>query len=186
MVPLMSLWLPIVASAVLVFIASWIMHAMLTYHRADIRGVPAEDDVLAAFRRFGLPPGDYAVPHAGSMERMKDPAFVEKMKQGPIVFMTVVPGQVPAMGSNLVQWFVYLLVVSLFAAYVAGRALGPGAAYLEAFRFSGTVAFAGYALALWQNSIWWRRSWGTTIRSTIDGLVYALLTGGVFGWLWPR
>jgi hypothetical protein len=90
------------------------------------------------------------------------------------------------MASNLVLWFIYTVVVSFFAAYIAGRAVGPGSDYLVVFRFVGTTAFMGYALALPQNSIWYRRSWGTTLKSMFDGLVYALLTAGTFGWLWPR
>jgi hypothetical protein len=74
----------------------------------------------------------------------------------------------------------------VFAAYLASRALPPGAPYLEVFRFAGCTAFVGYTLALWQMTIWYRRALGTTIRSTIDGLIYALLTAGVFGWLWPH
>jgi hypothetical protein len=35
-------------------------------------------------------------------------------------------------------------------------------------------------------SIWYSRAWINTIKSTIDGLIYALLTAGTFGWLWPR
>jgi hypothetical protein len=81
---------------------------------------------------------------------------------------------------------VYTIIVSLFAAYVAGRALGPGAHYLAVFRFAGATAFAGYSLALMQNSIWFSRNWGMTLRSMFDGLIYALLTAGTFGWLWPR
>ena len=90
------------------------------------------------------------------------------------------------MGKNLMIWFVYAVVVGVFAGYVAGRALPVGAPYLAAFRFAGTVAFVGYALALWQMSIWYRRAWTTTIKATIDGLIYALLTAVSFGWLWPR
>ena len=77
-------------------------------------------------------------------------------------------------------------MVGLFAAYVAGRALPPGTIYLQVFRFVGTTAFMGYTLALWPMSIWYRRAWTITIKSTIDGLIYALLTAGTFGWLWPR
>jgi hypothetical protein len=89
------------------------------------------------------------------------------------------------MGSSLAQWFVYTVVVSLFAAYLTGRAVGPGTEYLDVFRFAGTAAFLGYALALWQSTIWLKRSWSTTLKSTFDGLVYALVTAGTFGWLWP-
>jgi len=71
------------------------------------------------------------------------------------------------------------------AAYIAGRALEPGAHYLSVFRFAGATAFFGYAFALMQQSIWYKRAWGTTFKSTFDGLIYALLTAGTFGWLWP-
>jgi hypothetical protein len=76
-------------------------------------------------------------------------------------------------------------VVSLFAAYIAGRAAGPGTEYLVVFRFAGTTAFVAYGLALWQNSIWYKRSWTTTLKSNLDALIYGMLTGGMFGWLWP-
>ena len=186
MVPLASLWLPVLLSAVVVFVASSILHMVLPIHRSDYGRLPAEDDVMAALRKFSIPPGDYMVPRAGHPSEMKNPAFVEKMTKGPVMFVTVMPSQMPSMGGPLALWFVYCVVASVFAAYVAGRALGPGAPYLAVFRFAGTVAFVGYSLALWQNSIWFKLSWVTTAKSTFDGLIYALLTAGVFGWLWPR
>ena len=186
MVPLTSLWLPILLSAVLAFLASFVLHMLLPLHRKDMRKVPREEELLDAMRRLDIPPGDYAAPHARGPEAMKDPAFVDKMKKGPLVLMTIAPGQVPSMSRELALWFVYCLVISVFAGYLAGRAVGPGTAYLEVFRFAGTTAFAGYSLALAQHSIWYRRNWGTTLRSMFDGLVYALLTAGAFGWLWPR
>jgi hypothetical protein len=90
------------------------------------------------------------------------------------------------MGKSLALWFVYVIVVSTVAGYVAGAALPPGTRYLSVFRFAGTVAFASYALALPQHSIWYRRSWSTTFKSVFDGLIYALVTAGAFGWLWPK
>lgn len=89
------------------------------------------------------------------------------------------------MAGNLVLWFVYCVVVGVFAAYIAGRAQPAGAHYLSVFRFAGCTAFVGYSLALWQNVIWYKRSWKATLKSTLDGLIYGLLTGGTFGWLWP-
>jgi hypothetical protein len=91
-----------------------------------------------------------------------------------------------SMKKNLIQWFLFTLAVSVFAAYVAGRALPAGSPYLAVFRFVGTTAFIGYSVALWQTSIWYARSWSLSAKSTVDGLIYALLTAGVFGWLWPR
>lgn len=186
MTPLGALWLPVLLSAVIVFVASFVLHMVLPFHKADYLKMPKEGEVMEALRRFEIPPGDYMVPRPDSPADMKSPEFLEKMKQGPVVVMTVIPGGVPSMAGNLAQWFVYCLVVGVFAGYVASRALGPGTDYLQVFRFVGTVAFVGYSLALWQFSIWYKRSWATTVRSTVDGLVYGLLTAGTFGWLWPR
>jgi hypothetical protein len=186
MVPIMSLVLPILLSSVIVFVASFLIHMVLPYHRSDMRQAPKEDELLAALRSFNIPAGTYGVPHPGTMAGMKSPAFIEKMKAGPIVLMTVSPGASPSMAPSLAMWFGYLVVVGIFAAYIAGRALGPGADYLQVFRFAGCTAFTAYSLALVQNSIWYKRSWSTTCKDVLDGLVYGLLTGGTFGWLWPR
>jgi hypothetical protein len=187
MVPLTSLVVPILVSAVIVFIASSIIHMVLGYHRKDFRGFAEQEDaVQAALRPFGVTPGDYVLPYAGSMEAMKSPEFIERRKKGPVVVMTVLPSGEVSMARSLALWFVYSIVVSLFGGYVASRALGPGADYLSVFRFVGTTAFAGYSLALLQNTIWYGRNWGMTLKTMLDGLMYALLTAGTFGWLWPR
>jgi hypothetical protein len=185
MVTILSLWVPILVSAVLVFVASSVIHMLLKYHGNDFAALPAEDRVMEALRPFDLPPGDYVMPHAGSSAALSDPAFIEKSKRGPVALVTVKRSGPPAIGKSLLQWFAYLVVVGIFVAYLTGRALPPGAEYLEVFRFAGTVAFIGYAVALWQSTIWYSQKWMTTLRNTFDGLVYALLTAGVFGWLWP-
>jgi hypothetical protein len=185
MVPLASLWLPILLSAVLVFIASSVIHMALTYHRTDYGKVPSEEQAMDALRKFNIPPGDYFMPRPSGPAEMKSPEYKKKVELGPLIVMTVMPPGGFPMGKRLAQWFLYTLVVGVFAGYVAGRALPPHAPYLTVFRFTGTVAFAGYALALWQDSIWYSRKWSTTFKSTFDSLVYALLTAGTFGWLWP-
>ena len=126
MVSIPSLWLPILLSAVAVFIASSLIHMVLGYHAADYRKLPAEDDVMAALRKFDIPPGDYLVPCAGSPKAMKDPAFLEKFKAGPRVMMTVMAGGEMNMGPQFVQWFLYSILIGITAAYIAGRALPPG------------------------------------------------------------
>ena len=185
MTGLASLWLPLLVSAVLVFVASSIIHMVLPWHKSDYPKMTGEDKVMDALRPLAIPPGDYMVPRPASRSDLRSPEFIEKMQKGPVVVMTVMPGSM-SMGKNLSQWFVYCAVVGFFAAYVASRALSPGANYLQVFRFVGATAFMGYTLALWQLSIWYHRSWAITIKSTFDGLIYALLTAGTFGWLWPR
>jgi hypothetical protein len=186
MVPLTALWLPILLSAVIVFVASSLIHMVLPWHKNDYPQVPNEEGLRAALRPLAIPPGDYMVPRPASREGMRDPAFLEKVNQGPNVILTVMPSGSLSMGRSLALWFLYSVVVGLFAAYVASRALAPGAEYIQVFRFAGTTAFLGYAVALWQMSIWYRRAWSTTVKATVDGLIYALLTAGTFGWLWPR
>lgn len=183
---LAALWLPILLSAVLVFVLSALIHMVLNYHKGDFKKLPNEDGVLEAMRKFNIPPGDYHMPYCSSSKEMKDAAFMEKLKAGPVGLMTILPSGQFSMGKPLVLWFLYCLIVSLFAGYIADRAVGPGGHYLAVFRFVGSSAFMGYAFALAQNSIWYGRSWGTTLRSMFDGLIFALASAGVFGWLWPK
>lgn len=185
MIPLVSLWLPILLSAVLVFIISSIIHMLLPWHKGEYPKMLDEDKVMDALRPLNIPPGDYMMPRASSMEEMKSQEYAEKTKKGPIMVVTVLPNGPVTMGKSLTLWFIYSLIVSVFAAYVAGRALTVDATYLQIFRFIGVTAFVGYSLALAQISIWYNRSWTTTIKAMLDGFVYALFTAGIFGWLWP-
>jgi len=186
MTGLLALWLPILVSAVLVFVVSSVIHMMSPWHKSDYPKLANEDRVMDALRPLAIPPGDYMMPRPSSREEMRTPQFAEKFKRGPVLMLTVWSGGSMGMGKQLGQWFVYALVVGCFAAYVAGRALPPGAPFRSVFRFTGATAFIGYSLALWQMSIWYRRSWLTTTKATVDGLIYALLTAGTFGWLWPH
>ena len=72
---------------------------------------------------------------------------------------------------------------SLFASAIV---LPAGTHYLTVFRFAGTAAFMALSLGLLHDSIWYARQWSTTIKLAFDGLIYALVLAGVFGWLWPK
>jgi hypothetical protein len=185
MVSLTALWLSIVLSAVIVFVASSIMHMLLPYHKSDYRQLPDEDKLLAVLRAAGLKPGLYHFPYC-SHKDMKSPAVMEKFKQGPVGMLTLFPSGPPAMPKFLGMWFAYCLVIGLFVAYLTGRTVAPGANYLAVFRVAGTAAFLAYGLGNLSNGIWKGQPWGVTLKEVIDGLVYALLTAGTFGWLWPR
>ena len=185
MTTIAALWLPILISAVIVFVASSIIHMAPLWHRSECPQVPDQDRVLDALRPFNLRPGEYMLPRAKNMKEMKAPEFVEKLKRGPVAIMTVMPNGPMSMGKALVQWFIYTLVVGVLAAYIAGATLSPADDYLSVFRVAGATAFIAYAAGLWQQSIWYHRPWSTTFKLTLDGLIYGLLTGGVFGWLWP-
>ena len=185
MVSVFSLWLPILLSAVFVFIASSIIHMVLKYHNNDYSAVPKEAEVMDALRPFNIEPGNYSVPRAKDMKDMGSDEYQEKLKKGPVAMMTVIPNVPIQMGSALLSWFIFSLFVGLFAGYVAGIVLAPGSDYMLVFRITSVVSFCGYTLALWSHKIWYHHGTAATIKSTIDGLIYGLLTGGTFGWLWP-
>ncbi len=186
MVEVTALWLPILLSSVAVFAASFVLHMVLPFHWKDYSPIPGEDAVRAAMRGAGLSPGNYAIPCPGSPKEMNAPETVAKYKEGPVAFINVVPSGAPNMGKALTLWFLFSLVIGVFVAYLVGRTMGAGAEYRSVFRLAGTVAFLGYATGDPLASIWKGQKWSATLRHMIDGLVYALLTGGFFGWLWPN
>lgn len=186
MVPTTSLWSPILLSAVLVFLASSLSHAVLQLHRSDYKKVPGESEIVDLLRRHAIPPGDYLFPRPGSRAEMQEPAFQEKWKTGPVGLMTLMPGGGRPMGRTFALWFLYCAVGAVFAAHLAGRALPPGAGAGAVFRLVAVAAFAVYALALWQDAIWYGRSFATMLRFTADAVAYAGLTGAAHAWLWPK
>lgn len=186
MISLISLWVPILLSAVIVFVASSVIHMAPLWHKGDYPKMAREAEALDALRPLSIPPGDYFIPRAGGMNEMRTSEFKDKLNKGPVAVMTVMPNGQIQMGRSMVQWFVFLIVVGIFSAYVAGRTLPVGTPYLRVFQIVGATAFGGYALALCELSIWYRRAWSLTLKSAFDGLIYAALTAGTFGWLWPR
>ena len=179
------LWLPIVLSAVFVFIASSIMHMVLPYHKGDYKALPNEDKLLAALRGAGLKPGLYIFPHCTHKE-MKSPEAIGKYNQGPVGMMTVMPNGPPAMPKFLGEWFAYCLIIGVGVAFLSAHTVRVGAPYLEVFLVVGTAAFLGYGLGTLSNGIWKGQPWSMVLKETFDGLVFACLTAGTFGWLWPR
>lgn len=182
---MLSLWLPIVLSAVFVFVLSALIHMVMPWHKSDFQKVPDEDKVRAALRPFNVPPGDYMMPMCEG-SNYNSPEFKAKLDEGPNWLVTALPKGQRSMGPTFVQWFVYLVVVNVFIAYVARHSIAVGTHYLGVFRIVGAVAFIAHAAALWPESIWFWRKWSTTAKSTFDGLLYALVTAGTFAWLWPK
>lgn len=185
MISMSHLWLPIVVSAIAVFVASSLLHMVLTYHHSDYRPLSNEDEVRAAITRGGATAGQYILPHGVGMQAMKDPVILKKMAEGPNGFIILRNPGLPSMGAALSQWFVYTLVLSGLTAYLASLAVAPGTARGAVFHFVGIIAVLGYAGALTQQSIWRSEPWAVTLKHTLDGVVYALVTGAVFALMWP-
>jgi hypothetical protein len=182
----LHLWLPILLSAVFVFVASSVIHMALKWHNPEYRGLPNEDQVREAINAGKPVPGQYVVPYCMDHKDLGKPEMARKFKDGPVALMWLkAPGPVE-MGGTLVGWFLFTLVVSFFVAYLAAHTLAPGTHYLQVFRVVGTVALLAYAAGSAPNSIWMGKPWSSTFKDMLDGLIYALLTAGTFGWLWPK
>lgn len=186
MVHLSQLWLPILLSAVFVFVASSLVHMVFKWHNSDYRKLPNEDEVRAAIRKGGPAPGQYVLPHCGDMKDMGNPEMMAKFEEGPIGFLMLKVACKPSMGPSLGLWFLYCVAVSFCAAYLGSRTVAPGSHYLSVFRVTGTVAFLTYAGGAMPAAIWMGKPWGSAAKDVLDGLIYGLVTAGTFGWLWPH
>jgi hypothetical protein len=181
-----ALVLPIIVSAVAVFVLSAIIHMALKYHASDFAGLPNEDAVRTAIRSGNPPPGQYFFPHAREMSEMKTPEMQKKLAEGPNGMLVLrAPGMV-SMGSSLLKWFLFVLLVSCVIAYVACHTLQLGSSPRHVFRVIGTVGFLAYAMGHVPEAIWYGRSWSATLKDVFDGLIYGLATGAVFALLWPH
>ena len=186
MVSLGALWLPVLLSAVLVFVISFLVHMVLRYHRSDYQPLPNEEAVRAAIRSGNPAPAQYVIPYCSDPKEMQAPDMQRKYIEGPVAVLNLKRPAPPSMGPYLAQWFVFTLVVSFFVAYVAAHTLAPGTVYLEVFRVVGTVAFLAYAAGQFPAAIWMGKPWSVAWKEGFDGLLYGLVTAGTFGWLWPR
>ncbi len=180
---ILALWLPILVSAVAVFVVSSIIHMVLPYHKSDHQQLPEEAKILEEMRKHHVQPGTYMFPHCHDMKDLGSPAMMEKFQNGPVGHMTIMPSGTPTIGKSLVLWFLYSVSVGVFCAYATTFALIPEADYMATFRLVGTVAFLGYGWGVITDTIWKSQAWSTTFKFLFDGLLYALVTAGVFGWL---
>ncbi len=184
MITFADLWLPILVSAVFVFVASSLIHMALQIHKGDYEKLPNEAAFLDSLRKAGVRPGQFMFPCPGSMKEMGSAEMQAKFQQGPVGSMVVRPSGPPFMGKALGQWFAFCLVVAVFVAYLS-KPLGHGAEGMVVFRRAGIAAVLGYAFSSVTDSIWKGVKWGTTLKFIFDGIVYAIVTGATFAWLWP-
>ena len=186
MVPLTHLWMPILLSAVFVFIASSLVHMVIKWHNQDYHQLPNEDAIMEAIRKGAPAPGMYMFPNCSDHKELKSEAMKKKFEEGPMGLLYLSPAGMPNMGKSLGFWFLFNLVVAFCVAYLVSRTVPEGAHYLKVFRVAGTVAFLAYAAGTVPSSIWMGKPWKVTFKEIGDGLIYGLVTAGAFGWLWPR
>ena len=176
-----ALWMPILASAVLVFILSALVWTVLPWHKKDFKKTGNEESVRSTLS--GNSPGLYMLPFCTDPADLKNPETAKKFVDGPQAYITVIANGMPQMGPKLAMSFLYNLFVGVLCAYFVSRTAAADADYLAIFRIAGATAFVAYGIAYIQDSIWFGRPWSLTAKSLFDALLYSLLTGGAFGWL---
>ncbi len=186
MTELTALWLPILLSAVFIFIASSVIHTVMPWHKGDYAAVPNEGAARAAIGPLAIPPGDYLMPKPASMKAMGSPEYKARHEQGPVMLFTMMPNGMQPMGPIFVRWMIYLLVISTIAGCVTAAAVAPGAPREYVWHYSGVITFLCYGMALPQASIWYHKKWSTTLKGFFDSAIYGVITALTFGWLWPQ
>jgi hypothetical protein len=181
---LLELWKPILIGGIGVFIVSALVWTVFPHHKTEWAPLPNEMEVANAMRAGSPAPGLYTIPHMTDMKEMGTPEGKAKMEQGPVAYLTIAPNGIPAMGPMMAKSVVYNIVVAVFVAYVAWHTLQPGAEYLAVFRIAGTTTFIACALGVVPEAIWFARPWKSIALHAFDAALYAMVMGGVFGWLW--
>jgi hypothetical protein len=185
MVTLASLWLPIVLGAVLVFVASSLVHMVFKWHNKDYLKLPNEDDVRAAIRKGALAPGHYVVPHCLDGKAMATPEMQQKYQEGPIGHLFIAANGAPAMGKYLGQWFALNLAIAFLTAYVAAHTLPAGSDAGNVLRVIWTIALLAYGAGSVTDGIWHARPWGGVAKDLLDAFIFGLMTALPFYFLWP-
>jgi hypothetical protein len=180
---LVALWLPILLSAVIVFVISCLIHMALKWHAFDYKGFANEDEVRAALGADNVPGVKYVVPYCGDMKEMGSETMKRKFAEGPIAIITFGHKGQPNLGKLMGLWFVWSLIIAAVAAYLTARVV-PIEQTLRAAKFAGGITFVAHGFGSVQESIWMHRSWRSTATYLADALLYGLGTGAIFYWLW--
>jgi len=180
---LIDLWLPILLSAVAVWVASALAWMVLPHHHKDMGPLPDEDAFIASLKAQGVKPGSYSFPHCADHASRKDPELMRKWKEGPAGFMTIL-GQVN-MGRNMVLSLLVYLVISVFVGYVSSQARAPGEGFADVLQITATTGIMAYLFGWMGGAIWFGMPKNAWISNTIDSVAYGLITGLIFAALWP-
>jgi hypothetical protein len=180
-----QLWLPILVTAVFIFVASSLIHMVLKWHNSDYRKLANEDEVRAAIRAGTPAPGLYVVPHCADMKDMQNTDMMQKFAEGPVGFVTLRRAGPPRIGASLIQWFVFTVIIATAAACLALQAYGIGAHPHQAGHMVGIVSLLVYAGACVPEGIWMARPWRSVFKHGVDGAIYATISALTFMWLWP-
>jgi hypothetical protein len=180
---LAHLWLPILISAGVVWVASAVIWMAMPHHKDDFDTLPNETEFINTIKGWGIPPGNYGFPNFRDCKR-DDPEMKKKLEEGPLGILNVWPPQ-KGMGMNMMLSFLVYLIVSLLIGYLGWEALGPAKTFAKVFQIIGTAGVLSYSFAFIPSGIWFCQKRKALMMNVLDGIVLGLLTGLIFASLWP-
>nr|WP_315469727.1 hypothetical protein [uncultured Undibacterium sp.] len=182
---LLNLWLPILVTAIGVFVASSLIHMVFKWHNSEYRPLPNEDDVRKVLNSAKLEAGLYSTPHCTDMKEIESEAMQQKFREGPVALITLRTPGAPAMGQYLTQWFILNLVIAGLGGLLALQAYGLHANPAVAGHFVGIFSLIAYGCGTVQESIWMGRPWSASLKNLLDALIYGTVSAIAFWQLWP-
>jgi len=197
---LTHLWLPILVSGVGVWIASFIAWMAVGHHKKDRDAIPGgrEQEFMDIITRMNIPPGNYGFPDFCQHDKLPRKERMEALKtlydKRPMGMLRVW-GEMN-MGVNMALSFLFYLVTSAVIGYLGWAALPHGAAsvasaegsslFWKVFRVLGTAGILAYCFASFPGDLWFQKKRRAMMMDWIDGVVFGLITGALFAWLWPK
>jgi hypothetical protein len=181
MAMLASLWLPILLSAVAVFVASSLIHMLFKWHNRDYRKLPNEDAVRAAINAGQPAPGLYVLPDYLDGKECSSEEAQARFREGPVGKLTLRRPGAMSVGPMLLQWFLLNIAVAFVAAFAA---IGAGDGH-HAAHIAGLATLLAYGAGAVSEAIWMGKPWAATLKDLLDALIYAAVTATVFMWFWP-
>jgi hypothetical protein len=180
---LLSLWRPILLSTLFVFVASNLLWMALPFwHAKDYGKLPDEETVLKGLA--AAPPGQFMVPCLDW--KTATPEAQAAAQQGPMGLLLLRnPGAFSLPGA-LAKYALYTLGMVVLVAYLTTLALPREAHYMQVFRVVSTAGVLAFSFGDIPGAIWYGKPGKVVLKQVVDGLIYGLLMGGAFGWLWPR
>lgn len=185
MADLLQLWLPILLTAVFVFIASSLIHMVFKWHAAEYRALRNEDEVRAALQAGISGPGKYVLPHCEEMKDMQSETMQQKYREGPLGILLIGPNGLPNMAKLLSQWFVLSLVVAAIAGLMAVQTVGLQGDGHDAGHLVGLASLLAYSAGSVIDGIWMYKPWRSVAKDLLDAVIYAIISALTFMWLWP-
>jgi hypothetical protein len=181
---LIPLWLPILLSAIAIWVISVIASMALPHHKRDFIDLPGEDGFMDYIRTSGIKPGNYLFPDFRGREAMKSEKVEKALKEGPVGHLSV--WRTPlTMGGKMAATFIVYLVVSTLIVYLTRVAIPGAAPFAKVFQVAATAGILAYCFSFIPNAVWFGSYKRTIVATFIDGIVYGLITGAIFAWRWP-